>query len=571
MGAKGFVFILLLYPALYVVLLVSGLLAYVYEPLLRIGVIICTVIIYLFYTFRKKYTKRQNDYLENLSLQSGKVEDTDYFYTTEHNQKANTTTINTYIEGVFGYDFSLKFEGKIDRFFKSLGLSSECQSGDTRFDETIYIVSDDTWLCSQLQTNDELRNLFYDIFWHYHEQNIQLMSLRGFDGRIIITANRDSKELDESLISDYARSVSVYLQKIALHLPSKGSIHDQMYREPTGYAAHVFSIIIFALLANGAIILFADMTTVQIMPQLVHSFSVVPLSIKITIVILMLFLMAVFFFLRKSSRLSPVATQIITLGTLGILLSSVAEIKEIDVQMDTSPSSIYESRITGKEAVHHRKRGTTYHLYFRPWEAGERVFDLIVPYSLYAKSNEGDLARIYQHEGYLGYPWIENIDILPYTPELVKKENTIPKDNIDPMNQWTESDALDAQKQENIPDHSVSSLRKLYGNEFSRLSISEKEYLIINFKLLRQITQDVLSRYAPSRIPSDINEDGANTIEFYLHVDGSISDIKFIQLSKIAILNDTTKEVIELAHAKYPRPKQKTLIRYHTKYELGKI
>jgi len=124
MGAKGFVFILLLYPAIYVILLVSDLLAVVYDPFLRIGVIVLISILYLFYSFRKKYTKRQNDYLENLSLQSGKIEGTEYFFTTVHNQKAKVTTINTYIEGVYGYDFSLKFEGKIDRFFKAIGLST---------------------------------------------------------------------------------------------------------------------------------------------------------------------------------------------------------------------------------------------------------------------------------------------------------------------------------------------------------------------------------------------------------------------------------------------------------------
>jgi len=570
MGAKGFVFILLIYPALYVVLLVSDLLAYVYEPLLRISVIVCIAIIYLFYTFRKKYTKRQNDYLENLSLQSGKVENIDYFYTTAHNQKAKITTINTYIEGVFGYDFLLKFEGKIDKFFKSLGLSSECQSGDTRFDETIYIVSDDKWLCAKLQTNDELRNLFYDIFWHYQEQNIRLISLRCFDGRIIITAQRRSKEQDESLISTYARSVSAYLQKILLHLPSKGSIHDRMYRESTGYSAHIISIIIFALLANGAIILFADTMTVQIMPQLVHSFSVVPLSIKITFAVLVLLLMATFFFLRQSSRLSPVATQILTLGTLGILLSSVVEIKEIDTGLDTSPSNVYESRITGKEAVHHRKRGTTYHLYFRPWEMGEKAFDFVVPYSLYAKSNKGDFVRIYQHKGYLGYPWIENIEILPYTPELAKKENTLLQDHVDTTNQSAQSDTLNDQKKGEIPDHVVSSVKKLYGDQFNRLSISEKEYLIMNYKYLRKITQEVLVHYAPSRIPPQLQKNDTNTIEFYLHSDGSLSNIHFIKKSKESILNEITEETIKLASSKFIHPKQKVLLRYRVTYQLGK-
>lgn len=560
MGAMGFVFLLLLYPVLYFGLLVTGFLTYVYEPLLRIGVITGIALIYLFYSLRKKYTRRQNDYLENLSLQSGKIESTEYFYTTEHNQKAKITTINTYIEGVYGYDFSLKFEGKIDRFFKSIGLSTECQSGDSRFDETVYIVSDDEWLCTQLQVNTELRTLFYDIFWHYHEQKIQLTAIRCFDGRIMISAQRRSEEQDEALIREYARSVAAYLQKIVLHLPSKGSIDERMYREPTGVIAHVFSIIVFVLLANGAIVLFTDMmTTVKIMPHLVHTFSVIPLSIKTTVVVLALLMMATFFFLRQSSRISPVTVQIMTLGTLGILLSSIVEIREIDTALDTSPANVYTSRVTGKEAVHHRKRGTSYHLYFRPWDMQQGSFDLIVPHSLYAKTNEGDFARIYQHHGYLGYPWIENIEIMPFTPELAMKDSTV-------LDRNTHVDY----HMNSMQDRRFSYLRKLYGDEFERLSIDEKEYLIANYKSMQEVIYKELIRYAPSHFPQNFESDETNIIEFYLQSDGSLANIHFIQKSNSAILNEITEETIKLASRKFIHPKQKTLMRYSIHYKLEK-
>ena len=57
-------------------------------------------------------------------------------------------------------------------------------------------------------------------------------------------------------------------------------------------------------------------------------------------------------------------------------------------------------------------------------------------------------------------------------------------------------------------------------------------------------------------------------LRFYLHPDGSISNLHFLKNSQLAILDDTTKETIELAYAKYPRPQQKTLIRYRVWYNL---
>lgn len=410
MGAKGFVFYLLLFPIIYTVLLVSDLLAIVYDPIVRIGSIVFISIVYLLYSFRKKYTKRENDYLENLSLQNGKIEGTDFFYTTEYNQKAKTTTINTYIEGIYGYDFTLKFEGKLDRFFKFLGLSTECQSGDTRFDETIYIVSDNTWLCRLLQETPNFRDLVYDLFWCFHEQNFKVQSIRCFDGRILIVSQFSSPEQNESLVRDYANSTASLLYKILPYLPSNGSISDPMYRESTGYAAHIFFVLIIAVLANGGVVLLADMTAVQIMPHLVHSFSVVPLSIKSTIVILLILIMASVYVFYRSSRLSPVVAQILTLGTFGIFTTTIVEIIELNTHFDTSPTTIYESQVTGKKAVHHRKRGTTYHLYFNSWHMENGQYDLVVPYSMYEQHYEGESAKIYEHKGFLDYPWIEKID-----------------------------------------------------------------------------------------------------------------------------------------------------------------
>ncbi len=112
------------------------------------------------------------------------------------------------------------------------------------------------------------------------------------------------------------------------------------------------------------------------------------------------------------------------------------------------------------------------------------------------------------------------------------------------------------------------SIERLYGDKFNELSEGEQKYIIDNQEIMRRITQGVLDRYGRSRIPDSIRVNDTNMIEFYLHPDGSISDIRFLKNSRLSILDDTTKEVIELAYAKYPRPQQKTLIRYRVWYNL---
>lgn len=112
------------------------------------------------------------------------------------------------------------------------------------------------------------------------------------------------------------------------------------------------------------------------------------------------------------------------------------------------------------------------------------------------------------------------------------------------------------------------SIQRLYGDKFNELSEGEQRYILDNQEVMRRITQGVLDRYGRSRIPDNIRTNDTNMIEFYLHPNGSISDVRFLKNSQLSILDDTTKEVIELAYAKYPRPKQKTLIRYRVFYNL---
>ena len=115
----------------------------------------------------------------------------------------------------------------------------------------------------------------------------------------------------------------------------------------------------------------------------------------------------------------------------------------------------------------------------------------------------------------------------------------------------------------------TESMQKMYGDKFNELSKGEQQYILDNQEAMRRITQGVLDRYAPARIPNNVRVEDVNMVEFYLHPDGSISDLHIIKSSRHSILDATTRETIELAYAKYPRPQQKTLIRYRVWYNIN--
>ncbi len=116
----------------------------------------------------------------------------------------------------------------------------------------------------------------------------------------------------------------------------------------------------------------------------------------------------------------------------------------------------------------------------------------------------------------------------------------------------------------------ANNIKELYGEEFGKLSPGQQKYILNNQEIMRRITQQVLNRVARVNIPHDLNVNRVNVIEFYLHPNGDMTDFKFLQKSNYYILDETTKETIEYAYSRYPRPEEKTLIRYNVFYNLAR-
>ncbi len=113
-------------------------------------------------------------------------------------------------------------------------------------------------------------------------------------------------------------------------------------------------------------------------------------------------------------------------------------------------------------------------------------------------------------------------------------------------------------------------IKKLYGDEFGKLTPGQQQYILDNQEIMRRITQQVLNRVARVNIPRDLNVNRSNVIEFYLHPNGDMSGFRFISKSGYYVLDDTTRETIEYAYSRYPRPKETTLIRYNVYYNLAR-
>jgi len=171
----------------------------------------------------------------------------------------------------------------------------------------------------------------------------------------------------------------------------------------------------------------------------------------------------------------------------------------------------------------------------------------------------------------------------PYIPLLAKKDvNTTkeikklePKKEENPLysmlSQDKSSKETKVEEKKTYRGSSINqNIKELYGDEFGKLSEGQQKYILDNQEIMRRITQQVLTRVASVNLSRDLNVNRVNIIEFYLHPNGDMSDFRFLQKSGFYVLDDTTKETIEYAYARYPRPQEKTLIRYNVFYNLAR-
>ena len=169
----------------------------------------------------------------------------------------------------------------------------------------------------------------------------------------------------------------------------------------------------------------------------------------------------------------------------------------------------------------------------------------------------------------------------PFIPLL--SENNVTKDKLKPKKkekEWSLASALSedhskVQKKEvknttRSGSQISSDVKELYGDEFGKLSEGQQKYILDNQEIMRRITQQVLTRVARVNLPRDLSVNRSNVIEFYLHPNGDMTDFKFLEKSGYYVLDDTTKETIEYAYSRYPRPTEKTLIRYNVYYHLAR-
>ena len=111
-------------------------------------------------------------------------------------------------------------------------------------------------------------------------------------------------------------------------------------------------------------------------------------------------------------------------------------------------------------------------------------------------------------------------------------------------------------------------IHEFYGDEFSHFTGTQQKFIEKNLGNIYIITQRVLSHKGYPFTAKQRHQQGVQLVTFYLHPNGRISKLRFLQRAKYKVLNDNTLKIIRQAHSTYPKPKTTTKITFFVVYTL---
>lgn len=145
---------------------------------------------------------------------------------------------------------------------------------------------------------------------------------------------------------------------------------------------------------------------------------------------------------------------------------------------------------------------------------------------------------------------------------IAQKQEEIQKDNEQQKAKEKQKEIEEIQQLSSL----TQSYIKLYGEKYFEFSKYQKRYLKQNLNKIGQITQRYLQY---PRVSIRTRQKGINVVEFFLHPNGDISDLKLSDSTQYTALDTNTIETIRIAYQDYPTPREKIQIKIYVKYILN--
>jgi hypothetical protein len=110
-------------------------------------------------------------------------------------------------------------------------------------------------------------------------------------------------------------------------------------------------------------------------------------------------------FLGRSARAHVVLLEVLLMGSLGALLTSFVELRDLNMEWDQQPAVRYEVSTVSKR-ISKGRRSRNYYVTISGWPNKNNTSEIRVSSSLYHRTDRGGELVLLQKPGFLKVPWV---------------------------------------------------------------------------------------------------------------------------------------------------------------------
>ena len=299
-------------------------------------------------------------------------------------------------------EFELKPETGIDRFAKSIGLSSEGEIGHGRFDRDLYLVADDPAVVRALRGDRALAESLLDLFASGGPGVTAVKRVVCRAGMLRVDFKTDGTAADGPRIAGNV-APAILAVAGALGDTSAGAGGDRLW-----WRAAILLAIASGLAVNGA--LHAVRLVATRLPDTLDNGALWLVSMPVAALILVGLVVATLMLLGRTSRAHLVLAEVLLVGGLGAAATAVTEVRDLNIEADSSTAVAHATNIVDQQ-VHRGRRGRrTYSVTLAAFPGSDGAFRMKVDKHEYDRLAIGMPVTVQVREGYLGLAWLESYD-----------------------------------------------------------------------------------------------------------------------------------------------------------------
>ena len=343
-------------------------------------------------------------------------------------KKFGTAEVLLGIQGLPNYEFSLKRESKYDKFFKSVLISREYQTGNKEVDDQIYIISEDEEFNTQLSNNNKLLEAMVKIFNYKDKWNFKFSEVKNYSGRIWIRFKAPNG-FKQSEIPKMANYFIPLLNEVNQNIEEKADEKIKLWKDRFTIIAVIILAISTGLAFNGLAhllrIYFIKIPfTIDFKPLLYD-------SIIYGVAIIIFLLLAAILLLKRSARTHLVMIELSMIGFFGAVSSAYSGLHDYNIEFDKSASVTHEVSVLNKHSYRSRRSiQRSYYVKVDDWTSNESTKRIRVSQTFYQNVEIGDELIIQQNSGALNYRWVKSMEKITVQNEKLEEQSNA---RIDPL------------------------------------------------------------------------------------------------------------------------------------------